>query len=78
MGQNRRKSPKNAAKVSFGLLWLGLLRQFHPPTLHCHNSSIAAVIENATINAPFSGVSGFLRRVENRRHMLSKFVSIDF
>lgn len=57
---------------------VGAIVAVPPPAMHCHNSSIAAVIKNATINTPFSGICGLLRRAENRRHMLSEFVSIDF
>ena len=69
MGQNRCKSPKIAAKGPFGLL-----RQFLLLALHCCSSSTAVVTKNAAINTPFSGVFGFLRRAENRRHMLLEFV----
>ena len=69
---------KTAAKGSFGLLQRRLLQRFYPPALRCHNSSIAAVTKNTTINAHFSGVFGFLRRAENYRHMRLEFVSINF
>ena len=69
---------KTAAKGPFGLLWWGLVQRFHLPTLHNRNSSIMAVTKNAVINAPFSGIFGFLQWVENHCHMLSEFVSLDF
>ena len=72
------KAQKTAAKGLFGLLWQGLLRRFHPLALHYRNSSIMVVTKNTTINAPFSSVFGFLYRAKNHRHMLLKFVSIDF
>ena len=67
------KAQKIATKAPFGLLWW-----FHPPTMHCHNSSIAKVAKNVAIDTPFSGVCGLLRWTKNRCHMLSEFVSIDF
>ena len=69
---------KTAAKGPFDLSWRVLLRQFYIPVLRCRNSSIAVVTKNATINAPFSGLFGFLRRAENGHHMRLEFMSIYF
>ena len=72
------KAQKIDTKGPFGLLQRGLLWQFYPLALWCRNSSIAAVTKNATINAPFSGVFGFLWRAKNYRHISLEFVLIDF
>ena len=50
---------KTAAKGPFGLLWW-----FYSPAFRCCNRSIAAVINNAAIDHPFSGAFGLLRPYE--------------
>ena len=72
-GKTTTKAQKTTTKGPFGQL-----QRFYPPALRCRNSSIAAITKNVTINAPFSGIFGFLQRVENRHHMRLEFVSIDF
>ena len=72
------QAQKTTAKGPFSLLQRRQLRRFYLLALRRRNSSIAAVTKNATINASFSGVFGFLRWTENHCHMRSKFMSIDF
>jgi len=72
------KAQKTTAKGPFDLSCRVLLWRFYPPVLQCRNSSIAVVTKNASINAPFGGVFGFLWRAENRRHMRLEFMLIDF
>ena len=56
------EAPKPAAKGTFDLWWRVLLRQFFLPSLRCHYKSIVAVTKNATVDTPFSGSFGLLRR----------------
>ena len=53
------KAQKTTANGPFGPLRWVLLRRFHPPALHCHNSYIVVVTKSAAINTPFSGTFGF-------------------
>ena len=58
------KAQKTIAKGPFGLLL-------------CHYRSIAVITKSATIDRPFSGALGLLRRTENRCHMRLPFGSSD-